>query len=260
LTFTYYKDRWLQRDPSYVLQIWESPTAYFNEVWHYKSDGIAPLDSTDPLNPVPGTVRVLDLNGYVLDEGGNRVMDDDGRPMYSGEPDGRIDAADLVFLGVNQPFTIGFNNTFRFRQFDFSFYAYGMFNQWSENFVRSRLGGYMTYSIVDRGINLHTSVLDRFNSDYLEGTGVSSLQNTVSSFRSGGVGDYFMEKSWFIRMRNITLGYSMQTRRMGNIRIFGTVDNAFLITPYTGMDPETDTYLGSYPPQRTISFGAQFRL
>jgi hypothetical protein len=90
---------------------------------------------------------------------------------------------------------------------------------------------------------------------------VSSLQSKATEFRPlGGWGDYYLEKAWFIRMQNITLGYTVPNGRLKKLRIFGTVTNAFRITPYTGMDPETDTYLGSYPPQRTISFGVQLGL
>ncbi len=261
VTFTYYRDRWLKRDPSYVLEINESPQQFFNELWYYKSDGLVPTGSDDPLNLIPGTVRILDVNSYLLDEEGNRVMDENNKPMYSGEPDGKIDAADLVKIGVNTPFTIGFNNSFQYKQFDFSVYAYGVFNQWMEDLVKTQMGAPGLSRLIGRGMNMETSALNRWTPENQDASEVSSLQGKASEFRAlGGWGDYYLQDAWFIRLQNITLGYTVSKGRLKKLRLFGTVTNAFVFTPYTGMDPETDTYLGSYPPQRTISFGVQLGL
>lgn len=121
ITFTYYRDRWLQRDPSYVLGINQSPKQYFGELWYYETDGLVEVGSTDPLNLIPGTVKIVDRDGYLLDDDGNRVLDNEGKPQRSGKPDGKIDDADKVKVGVNTPFTIGFNNTFNYGNFDLQF-------------------------------------------------------------------------------------------------------------------------------------------
>ena len=60
---------------------------------------------------------------------------------------------------------------------------------------------------------------------------------------------------------NITLGYTLpkhllaKTKVISNLRIHASVNNAFTITPYDGLDPETDYYAASYPNARTFSFG-----
>ena len=258
VTFTYYRDRWLKRDPSYVLGIYESPKQFFGELWYYQSDGLVPVGSTDPLNTIPGTVKIKDVNGYKLDANGNRVTDKNGKPLYAGAPDGKIDAADLVKIGVNTPFNIGFNNSFRYKNFDLAIDAYGVFNRWKINSTKTTLAGPSIYGIVTTGSNLLDEVKGRWNSDNTNGDGVSALQ----SLAKYGTGDYFLEKAWFIRIRNIAFGYTLpkaplQKLKMNNLRIFANVMNPFLFTPYSGMDPETESYVAAYPNQRTYSLGVQ---
>jgi iron complex outermembrane receptor protein len=48
--------------------------------------------------------------------------------------------------------------------------------------------------------------------------------------------DFYVEKASFLRMDNITLGYSFDIRGQP-ARVFGTVQNAFTITGYSGVDP-----------------------
>lgn len=258
VTFTYYRDRWLKRDPSYVLGINESTRQYENELWYYQSEGLVPVGSNDPLNPIPGTVKIKDVNGYKMDASGKRIVDENGKPLYSGAPDGKIDAADLVKIGVNTPFNIGFNNSFRYKNFDLAIDAYGVFNQWKINSTKTALAGPSVYNIVNIGSNMMDEIKGRWNSDNLNGDGISALQPLAKY----GTGDYFLEKAWFIRIRNIALGYtlpkaSLQKLKMSNLRIFANVMNPFLFTPYSGMDPETESYVAAYPNQRTYSLGVQ---
>ncbi|MBD0832998.1 SusC/RagA family TonB-linked outer membrane protein [Aestuariibaculum sediminum] len=258
VTFTYYRDQWLKRDPSFVLGINQSPRQYFGEIWRYKSDGLVTLNTTDDLNQIPGTVKILDVNGYLLDADGNRVLDENDKPQYSGAPDGIIDAADLVKVGVNTPYTIGFNNVFNYKNFDLSIYTYGVFNRWKENATEVSYGGPAVNKMLANASNMQTNILDRYNSDNRSGTGVSSLQN----YAKYGTGDFFLEEAWFVRVRDITLGYTLPSDilkkiHMNRLRVYGNVMNPFLFTPYTGMDPETDAYIGAYPNQRTFSLGLQ---
>ncbi|WP_215225012.1 SusC/RagA family TonB-linked outer membrane protein [Echinicola shivajiensis] len=257
-TFTYYRDQWLKRDPSYVLAINQSPQQYFGELWYYESDGLVEVGSEDPLNQIPGTIKILDVDGYLMDEDGNRVMDENGKPMYSGEPDGMINAADRVKVGVNTPFTIGLNNTFNYKMFDLSVYAYGMFNRWKTNATRTIYGGGSINAMLSNASNMQTEILDRWNSDNRSGTETSSLQSAAKY----GAGDFFLEEAWFVRVRDITLGYtlpstSLDKLKIRKLRVFANVLNPFLFTPYTGMDPETDVYIGAYPNQRTFNLGLQ---
>ena len=70
----------------------------------------------------PGQLIIEDLNGYLRDpETGDPVVRN-GRFVLTGKPDGIIDDADNRLLGSSDPgFTIGFNNTFRYKGFDLNF-------------------------------------------------------------------------------------------------------------------------------------------
>ena len=90
----------------------------------------------------------------------------------------------------------------------------------------------------------------------------------ISRLKVPMVGDYYYEKTWFIRCRNITLGYNIPIKTskhiLSNVRVYFDVNNPFTITPYTGLDPETDISSSesapsqlqwAYPNVRTYSFG-----
>ncbi|TKC00345.1 SusC/RagA family TonB-linked outer membrane protein [Pedobacter cryophilus] len=82
--------------------------------------------------------------------------------------------------------------------------------------------------------------------------------------------DANVEDGDFLRLSNATLGYKLPTNlltkaKIGSVRIYASVNNAFLITNYTGSDPETSTNgnsnlapgveRNSVPQGRTFTFG-----
>jgi TonB-dependent starch-binding outer membrane protein SusC len=108
--------------------------------------------------------------------------------------------------------------------------------------VASNLGAYRELT---RGspYNLHSSVLE---------TGFVDAQY---------FSDFYIEDASFLRMDNITLGYSFDYRGIP-ARIFGTLQNGFTITGYSGVDPTAgingiDNNI--YPRSRTLSGGLTFR-
>lgn len=95
----------------------------------------------------------------------------------------------------------------------------------------------------------------------------------------------FIESASFLRLDNVTLEYNIPTTFFGNyvrgVRAYLSADNLFVITPYTGLDPEVNTSVSSitdaqgnptsaipsrgvdylnYPRPRTISIGAVLTL
>ena len=72
--------------------------------------------------------------------------------------------------------------------------------------------------------------------------------------------DFWIEKCDFIRLKNLSLGYQLPTsvlkkqKVFKNVRFFVEAQNLFWITPYTGGDPETDSYM-AYFNQRTFTGG-----
>jgi TonB-dependent starch-binding outer membrane protein SusC len=80
--------------------------------------------------------------------------------------------------------------------------------------------------------------------------------------------DYFLEDGDFIRLENLTLGWSpnLRIKQINRVRVYGTVRNVFTSSKYTGLDPTsvgvtglTPGYgdLNVYPTTRTVSLGLQ---
>jgi iron complex outermembrane receptor protein len=71
--------------------------------------------------------------------------------------------------------------------------------------------------------------------------------------------DYFLENGSFLRLDNMTLGYNFSefAGGAGRLRVFANVQNLFIITKYSGLDPEIFGGIDSniYPRPRTFMFG-----
>ena len=208
----------------------------------------------------PGQLIIEDLNGYLRDpETGDPVVRN-GRFVLTGKPDGIIDDADNRLLGSSDPgFTIGFNNTFRYKGFDLNFNFYGSFDRVMMDPTRMAYG-VSAWGMAQYGYNGLRCLDDRWMPD-------NPSTKNPSSFFSGstyGYGDWFYEDAWYIRLQNITLGYTVPstatTRKIfQNMRFHVDVNNVFVITPYGGLDPETDSYAAAYPNARTFTVGVDIK-
>jgi hypothetical protein len=76
--------------------------------------------------------------------------------------------------------------------------------------------------------------------------------------------DYYLENASFFRMDNIHIGYNFGKvfGSTGDLRISGNVQNVFIITKYTGVDPESVTGIdnNNYPRPRTFVLGLNLTL
>ncbi len=136
----------------------------------------------------------------------------------------------------------GHTSSLTYGKWDAGFTLRAWLGNYVYNNVASNLG---TYSEVTRGspYNLHTSVLT---------TGFTQPQ-----YQS----NYYVEDGSFLRMDNITLGYSFQYHGQP-LRLYGALQNAFTITGYSGVDPTAglngiDNNI--YPRARTWTGGMSIR-
>jgi len=252
LTFSLYRDRWLERAPTWTPAIYQSSTDYIRNNFFYKSDGlIQPGQVPDYMAAaVPGQVKLLDMNGYQKDTNGNRMVDENGKFIYSGNPDGVLDEADIVNYGNADPgFMLGFNNTIVWKNFDLNIYFYGYFDR--------LLIDPNSYIGINHQLGQEQGGPKSLMNSWRHDNTTSAQPSLIYS--SFGFGDYLLQDGSFLRCKNITLGYKLSSKLIGTVfqkaRIYVDVQNPFKITKYKGIDPETDVYVAAYPNVRTFSIG-----
>ncbi|GAB2967357.1 TonB-dependent receptor [Hymenobacter coalescens] len=150
---------------------------------------------------------------------------------------------DGIYYGPTMPRWFGgLDNSFRFLNFDL-----GVFLQYS--------GGNYIYNGTKAGLhdqrfwNNHVDILDRWTPDNRNGSWPRVVFNDNVSNGSALVMSSNVEKGDFVRLRNVSLGYSLKqdiaTRlNVNSARIYVQVQNAALITGYSGIDPEISTNAG----------------
>lgn len=107
---------------------------------------------------------------------------------------------------------------------------------------------------------------------FLNNAGNNVTQEIADETRDipSGPSDFFLEDGSFLRLNNLSVGFSPITNGSGvlkNLRVYFTGQNLFVITDYTGYDPEVNTPsaqngilsygidFGAYPRARTFLFG-----
>lgn len=261
-TFSFYRDRWKTRDASWkpsAYSVYDSPIRF---LYGYLSDGlIQPGETVDWMpGAIPGQVKIKDINGYIYNEDGSIQVDQYGIPLKSGKPDGKLDDADKVIYGSSDPgYLLGLNNTFRWKNFDLNIYFYGQFDMLNSGSYKdlwlTGTSGMTGIVNMYRGYNMPVSAKDVWTSDNQSAVRPGYFQDKST----WGIGDYYLQKSWFIRCRNITLGYTIPMNQgrniLSNVRVYFDVNNPFMITPYDGLDLETDNSVWAYPNVRSFSLG-----
>lgn len=251
-TLSYYYDRWKERDPKWVPRAWENIDDPIRMNTGYLDDGLINIGDKTPwiLNPLPGTTKVRDIDGFLRDASGNIQYDALGRGVKTGIPDGKMDDADVRVRFVDKPVFIGFNNSFKYKIFDLNIYFYGVLNRigWDPNQMTSGS------SLTTESINTQEAVKNAWTHDNPNG----SPWNQHNDF-SRKLGFTGIQNMAFIRIKDVNFGATVPKRVLPgfveNFRVFAAVSNLWVFTPYTGWDPETDYGTGAYPNPRSFSFG-----
>lgn len=162
--------------------------------------------------------------------------------------DGKIDAGDRYRFHKTAPdYTFGLFSTLNYKKFDFTMnWRASLGNRIFDN-VSSNLG----YS--DAGLRRQTD-LSNVSSDYYN-TGFTFEDNGTQRYLS----DYFIKDASFIKLDNITLGYTFDKSliKAASLRFTAGVQNVFILTKYDGLDPEKFNGIDNnvYPRARTFLFG-----
>jgi TonB-dependent starch-binding outer membrane protein SusC len=128
----------------------------------------------------------------------------------------------------NADFTMGLSSKVIYKNFDFGFT------------LRASIGNYV-YNAVAAG-NLNVGESGIWNSLlFYQNKPVSAFDaNFKGTSTLTFLSDYFVQDASFVKCDNITLGYSFKNlfNVISSGRIYATVQNPFVLTPYKGLDPE----------------------
>ena len=215
-----------------------------------------------------------------------------------GKPDGKIDENDRTYIGNPMPkYTFGWTNTFRYKDFDLSIFVNGSVGNKVYNYIRMKLDAMKSV-----WQNQSSTVLGRShitainpNKDYSNGykghnanmvynwyDDIDNVQVTNPTSipaahlndpnENTRVSDRYIENGSYLRVKNITLGYTFPKQwikhiGLENVRLSCNIQNLWTITGYKGYDPEIGAstsdmngYVygldnGRYPSPTVYSFG-----
>lgn len=140
-------------------------------------------------------------------------------------------------------YVIGISSRFNYKQFDFSFSG------------RLSLGNYVYNNVASQ-----TFYGNLYNNNFWQN--LNSQINNTKFNNAQYMSDFYVENASFFRMDNITLGYSFNKLFTDKLkgRVSFTVQNAFVITKYKGLDPEVDGGIdnNAYPRPRVFLLGVNF--
>lgn len=209
--------------------------------------------------------------------------------------DGKIDENDRTVIGNPMPdFTFGWNNTFRYKNFDLSIFINGSYG----NDVMNYLSIGLTHMNSAWSNQLNT-VNDRARLVPIDPSKVypagqfwyNDINNvmvanpgtkipravTADPNDNDRISDRYIEDGSYIRLKNISLGYTFDSkmlRKIGlqSLRVYANIQNLWTITGYDGYDPEVGAStqdssglvygldFGRYPSPTVYSFGLNISL
>jgi len=189
--------------------------------------------------PIQTFSHLLRVGGPVGDFYGYKVIDidTDGQWIYEGRDGKPVKYADFghsfedkKVIGNGLPkFYLGWNNNFRYKNWDLSITQRGAFGFQVANLQRMMYENpkMMQYNVLSNG----------FDPVF----GKAKLQSTPE-FNS-----YYIEDADYWKIDNITLGYNFNKtgiKYLQSARLYASVLNAFIITGYKGVDPEVSLLNG----------------
>ena len=182
-----------------------------------------------------------------------QAYDKNGKPIegvvVDRNGDGKITDADKYYYKAPAaPVTMGFASRFEYRNWDLGFA------------LRASLGNYVYNDAFASTSNMSNSEI-YVKSKFLVNRPTDVVaDNWLSSETTSTQTDYWVQNASFLKMDNVTLGYSFANLlKQGSWngitgRIYGTVNNVFCLTKYKGLDPEVFNGIDNNLYPRPISF------
>ncbi|UII74625.1 TonB-dependent receptor [Flagellimonas sp. HMM57] len=198
------------------------------------------------LNDWRGLTPVADPNNIQPTEGVNLFLDANGEESTIGTP---------RFVGESAlpDVTLGFTQNFSYKNWDMSIFFNGQFGQ---SIYSNNRNAFFAIGNLAQGRNVTT--------DILPFVGAENPLNIAE------VSSRFLEDGSFLRLQNVTVGHNFplaETSLFSSLRVFASAQNLFVLTDYSGQDPEVSVDrnlnnvpslgidLTAFPRPTTISLG-----
>lgn len=166
------------------------------------------------------------IEGLYVDRNGDGVINESDKYRYESP------SADYEF---------GFNSRVEYKNWDASFSGHASVGNYVYNNVKS---GNAFYS-------------EMFYEGYLRNAPASVLETNFDEAQF--FSDHFVENASFLRLDNVNLGYTFNSvfDTINSLRVSATVQNVFVLTDYSGLDPEVFGGIDNniYPRPRTFVLG-----
>jgi len=239
---------------------------------HYKNELTKLNDQNTPLYLAAGRLNnvllttkgqpVSSFYGYVIDGFYNNQQDVDKGPTINDMPvqigswrfkdldgDGNITPADETVLGSPHPdFQAGLNIGLTYKHFDFTTFLFWNYGNQIFNYTK-----FFTYMGVLNGGVAKGKLYDAWTPETASSAktprlGVG-LDNGYTSFVTGNPNSFYVENGSYLRMKNLQIGYTfpqviVSKLKFSNLRLYLQAENLFLITKYTGADPDMSLISG----------------
>lgn len=207
------------------------------------------------------------------------------------DENGVIDERDRTDIGSPLPkFTFGWTNTFRYKNLDLSIFLNGSYGNKVMNYnslTLTHMNSTWTnqlQSVVSKRARLEpidptivyadgSKWYDHIDNVRVKNPGTKVPHTSINDPNDNDrISDRYVEDGSFLRIKNITLGYTfpkalLNKAKIENLRVYVNIQNLYTFTKYTGYDPEVGastqdstglTYgldNGRYPSPAMYSFG-----
>ncbi|MBS1320636.1 MAG: TonB-dependent receptor, partial [Parabacteroides sp.] len=185
--------------------------------------------------------------------------------------DGIIDSKDRTFIGkATQDFTLGWNNSLHWKNWDLNIFFTGSFGAERFNMVR--------YTGTSMTGDFAFITLKEYLNDNFDTKGQSARYPSVNvkgnNYQAAATSTKYLESANYFRLDNISLSYNLPkaVSKFADLRFTFSCQNLFTITNYKGMDPAGISFvdtgtgsvdvndgidLGAYPLTRSYTFGVR---
>jgi len=231
--------------------------------------------NTNEVTDLGGGVPIESANIRVFKDAPNITRTDEGRPIasfYGLVFDGLDGSGNPVYKDLNNDGAIDLTNDRAYIGNPFPDFIYGAFKGFD---VTAFVQGSQGNDVVNAAAGYHVQYSNRtdrvVNAWTLENTSSNVMRPSALEVVNHEFSDYYIEDGSYLRVKNITLGYSLPSSVLENmglqsLRVFASGNNLFTFTDYSGLDPEIGANnnpldvgvdRGFYPLAKSITGGLQ---